>query len=771
MKSRISIAITITGFSGIAAQLLLLRELLIVFAGNEFSIGIVLANWLVLEAFGCYFLGKKAEDIKDKITAFAVLTLFFALSLPAMVFLTRILRNILDISIGEGVGILPVLYSSFLVLLPVSFLHGALFTFGCKVYSDYSDNDAKTIGRAYIYETIGTMLGGLSWTYLLIPYFHVFETALALVVLNLLVCCYLLAGKTHSGLIFLWNKSRIIKSVTAILSLLLLIFGGYYLISGRVDELHEKSIELQWKGQNIVHYQNSIYGNITIMEVEGQYTFFLDGMPHITTPIPDIMFVEEFVHLSLLSHPNPEKILILSGGAGGIINEILKHPTVADIDYTELDPLLMELLRKYPTRLIENEITDERVNVIHKDGRLFLKMSEEKYDVVFVGLDEPSDLQTNRFFTAEFFKQVKEKLHQPGIIALHLPGSLSYLNDELKDLNSCAYHTMKHVFPNVRVIPGDGTNIFLASNSQKLSLADMQSFIEGFQQRELQAEQMMPWHIEYKLNPGWIGWFEDFIEDAADKINRDFNPIALYYSISHWNALFNPTLNDFFRWFEIVKLQHILILFAIFVFIIILFKMKRSISVRSATVYCIGTTGFAGMIFDLVLIFAFQVIYGYVFAWIGLLVTFFMAGSAVGAFLMTVNLPRLKNHLHLFIKLEVMIVIFTLLLPLLFIMLQPFLDSPAVLSALKLIFIPLSFLSGFSVGIQFPLANKIYLDSESNLSKTAGLFYGSDLMGGWLGGILGSVFLLPVLGLLETCIIVVLLKMSSLLVFVLATKK
>ncbi len=771
MKNRISIAITVTGFSGIAAQLLLLRELLIVFAGNEFSIGIVLANWLVLEAFGCYFLGKKAENIKDKITAFAVITLLFALSLPAMVFLTRILRNILDISIGEGVGILPILYSSFFILLPVSLLHGALFTFGCKVYSTYSDNDAHTIGKAYIYETIGTMLGGLSWTYLLIPYFHVFQVAVGLALLNVLVCYYLLAGKTHYGLLFLWKNKKIVKSAVTIISLLLLIFGSYYLISGRVDELHDKSVELQWKGQNIVHYQNSIYGNIVVMEVEGQYTFFFDGIPHITTPIPDIMFVEEFVHLSLLSHPNPENLLILSGGAGGIINEILKHPTVENVDYTELDPLLMKLLREYPTRLIDNELNDERVNVIHTDGRLFLKMSEEKYDVIFVGLNEPSDLQTNRFFTKDFFSQVNEKLLDPGIIAIHLPGSLTYLNNELKDLNSSLYHTMKSIFPNVRVIPGDGTNIFLASNSRKLSLADMQRFMERFQERELQAEQMMPWHIEYKLNPGWISWFHDFIENASDKINRDFKPIALYYSISHWNALFNPALNNIFRWFERVELKHILIVFAVLAALIMVLRAKKVVSVRSGAVYCIGTTGFAGMMYDLVLIFAFQVIYGYVFAWIGLLVTFFMAGSAVGAFLMTAYLPRIKNNLHLFIKLELMIVIFTLILPLIFILLQPLLDRPAVLSSLRLIFLPLSFFSGFSVGVQFPLANKIYLHSESNLSKTAGLFYGSDLLGGWLGGILGSVFLLPVLGLLETCLFVVLLKLTSLLTIFLASKK
>ena len=61
MKERFSVAILVKGFSGLVAQILLLRELLIVFSGNELSIGIILANWLILGAFGSYVLGRRAE--------------------------------------------------------------------------------------------------------------------------------------------------------------------------------------------------------------------------------------------------------------------------------------------------------------------------------------------------------------------------------------------------------------------------------------------------------------------------------------------------------------------------------------------------------------------------------------------------------------------------------------------------------------------------------------------------------------------------------------
>ncbi len=170
-----------------------------------------------------------------------------------------------------------------------------------------------------------------------------------------------------------------------------------------------------------------------------------------------IGFVEEFVHLPMLAHPDPKRLLILSGGAGGIINEILKHSSVERVEYAELDPLLLDLIRRFQTPLTENELTDKRVKVKHIDGRLFLKITENKYDLILVGVLDPSNLRTNRFFTKEFFSLAKEKLNEDGILVIGLPGSLDYLNDELKNLNRCIFNTIKTVFAYVRVFPGDGT--------------------------------------------------------------------------------------------------------------------------------------------------------------------------------------------------------------------------------------------------------------------------------------------------------------------------
>jgi spermidine synthase len=740
------------GFSGLVAEILVLRELLIVFSGNELCIGIILANWLILEAFGCFIVGRKAEKSGNRLETFIVTTILFSLSLPTAVFLTRILKTAIGISVGESVGFLPMFFSSFLILLPVSILHGALFTFSCRIYSMFSGEHESTAGRVYVYETVGTLIGGVVCTWLLIPYLNTFQASLWLVVLNLVVCLVLLASY--------WEKGLFHKALLGVLSVFIFL-SGYLVLGSQTDRLHEYSVKAQWKNQNVVHYQNSQYGNICTLENEGQYIFFLDGIAGIITPVPDIPFVEEFVHLPLLAHPEPERLLVLSGGAGGVINEALKHPSVNTIEYSELDPLLLDLLRKFSTPLTESELNDPRVKIRHIDGRLLLKTTPNKYDVILVGIQEPSNLQANRFFTEEFFSLAKERLNNRGILVLGLPGSLTYSSEELKNLNSCIFNTLKSVFSHIRVIPGDGKNLFLSSDSPGISEIDRVQIIERLNQRNLEAEVIVPWHIENKLHHGWQDWFSRFIEGGSQKINSDFKPVGLFYSISHWNALFAPSLRAVFRQLERIDLRTVVLPPVVFLLLYFLLRSRNIHLFRSGIPFSILTTGFAGMIFDLMLIFAFQAIYGYVFSWIGLLVAFFMAGAACGGMLTTRFPVHITDCPKLFIKIELAIICWSFGWPFIFLAVHAYPGSPGVLFLSKMLFLLISLICGLLVGSQFPLANRIYLESQTSLSRTAGLLYASDLLGGWIGGIAGAVVLLPVLGFAGTGMTVGVLKLTS----------
>jgi len=120
-----------------------------------------------------------------------------------------------------------------------------------------------------------------------------------------------------------------------------------------------------------------------------------------------------------------------------------------------------------------------------------------------------------------------------------------------------------------------------------------------------------------------------------------------------------------------------------------------------------------------------------------------------------------------------MIISFSLILPFVLSIPSHTLEKPAVYIFLYMTFLTMSFLCGFLVGLQFPLATKIYLrtsSKEGTLGQTAGLLYGADLFGGFFGGLFGGVLLLPILGLKESCFTMAIVKGSSFILFFLFTK-
>ncbi|MCM8792758.1 MAG: spermine synthase, partial [Candidatus Omnitrophica bacterium] len=173
--------------------------------------------------------------------------------------------------------------------------------------------------------------------------------------------------------------------------------------------------------------------------------------------------------------------------------------------------------------------------------------------------------------------------------------------------------------------------------------------------------------------------------------------------------------------------------------------------------YAIATTGFFGMLVNLILIFSFQVFYGYLYYHLGLLISIFMTGIAGGSILMTTRIKRIRNALGLFSKLELSIILFTCILWVAIYGLTTKLHA-------YLFFLVLFFVSGFLMGIEFPLASHIYLGKKQEIGSTTGVLYALDLFGGWLAGILGGTVFLPILGLFNICLVIVMLKLSSFLV-------
>ena len=771
MKRSLILALLLMGFTGTLAQVILIRELLVTFYGNELSIGIILANWLILEAVGSFFLGRVGNRTGRSVEAYVVLQFAIAVLLPLAVFGARVVKSMLGIPPEEMVGLFPAFYSSFLLLAPLSLAGGAQFTIGCRIYSDLTKEAAPSIARVYIYEAIGAVMGGLLLAFLIIPYFHSIEVAFGVSGLNLISAILLMTLFRKPFSLDLRAKRRVDANAFSkgtyfvLVGIILLASIGYVLFSPKADEVHNLSTQTQWQGYDLQYYQNSNYGNIAVTERGDEFTFYSDGIPIATAPHPDTAFVEELAHLPMLHHHSPRKVLIVGGGIGGLINEVVKHP-VEKVDYAELDPLMIEAAQSFSTPLTKFELSNPKVAIHYIDGRLFMSRGQEHYDVIIINLPSPSNLQLNRFYTKEFFETAEARLSRDGILAITCPGSLSHMGEELANLNACVYRTLHDVFPYVRAIPGE-SNFFLASRSPEISIAEPALLAQRLQDRTLKTRLLTDFHIRYKLDKARESWLLHSLDQVPEvRINRDFAPSGLFYDISLWSALVSDRFGSVFKLMGKANLWVFLIPLAIFVAAFLAVRRRIPKLGAASVAVAIVTTGFAGMAFDMVLILAFQSLYGYVYQMIALLTATFMVGLAIGSILMTRIMSRIANNKSLLMKLESLVLAYSVLVPVILIAFHPHLGQPTIFALVQAVILVLSLVSGVLVGSEFPLANKIYLRGTGRVGEVAGALYACDLVGAWIGALIVSIWLFPVLGIVNTCILIACLKVVSLFLVV-----
>ena len=727
-------ALLVMGFTAAVGQVLLIRELLVTFLGNELLFSAILFNWLISVAFGSFWLGRRFAD-KASPSTFASTQLLISILLPLQLVLARAMKNLLGIGIGKIVGIFPVFGCSFAVLFPVCIFLGFQFTLGCKLYAGIEEK-ATSVGRVYIYEALGSLAGGAAFTFLLIHLFHPFEIVACLALLNLLSAFVLQKAWIHV-------TKPISSKVLSLAIVSMMALNLYALGSSQIDDLNDLSAQLRWRGQELIHHEDSIYTNVVVTRMQDQLNFFASGALMFTAPEPDIAFAEEIAHFSLLMHPSPEKVLLIGGGAGGVLEEILKHPVRA-VHYAELDPLIVEITKRY---LPGGGFEDPKIEVKYVDGRSYVKTTLKRFDVIILNLPSPSTLQLNRFYTLEFFEEVRKILNAGGVFCLKVPWAEAYMVEELIRHNRCIWRALKETFSLTSVIPGDHCFYFASTGD----LPEVGTIVKRFTERELGTRLLTEGYIRYKFSETRIARALEILGEGHPETNRDTRPVGVYHNVALWNAMFYPALRGAFSaatglnlWWVMVPL--------IPVGLVLCFRRKLSELVS----FSIATTGFAGISLDMLTIFAFQVTVGYAYGQIGILVASFMAGLAAGGFCMNTVMGKLRKDTLILAKIELAICSYAAFFGLVAVLCQRAISPLVVEVALPI----LNFGAGALVGLEFPLANKIYMKTDT-LSRSASALYASDLFGACLGAVVVGIFFVPLLGILGTAIALALLKLCS----------
>ncbi|KOF12305.1 spermidine synthase [Planococcus glaciei] len=139
---------------------------------------------------------------------------------------------------------------------------------------------------------------------------------------------------------------------------------------------------------------------------------FLDGMV-MTSEKDEFVYHEMVAHVPLFTHPNPENVLVVGGGDGGVIREVLKHPSVKKATLVDIDGKVIEYSKKFLPS-IASGLEDARVDVIVGDGFMHIADSENKYDVIMVDSTEPVGPAVN-LFTKGFYAGISKALKEDGI--------------------------------------------------------------------------------------------------------------------------------------------------------------------------------------------------------------------------------------------------------------------------------------------------------------------------------------------------------------------
>ncbi len=749
MKKIIDIIFIKYGVISVTAQIIFIRELMIIFGGNELSIGITLCSWLLGTAAGSFVFSKAfTSERKIKLTV-SIIFILLAIILPLTLIFIRSIKNILNIQTGELVGIFSIAGLSLLFLLPFCFLSGALFPALSKLFHYLTEQGReRSVGRVYILEGAGAFLGGLLLNFFLIKHLLNFQ-------ISFLICFLCLL----SALFILFLKKRTLYQISIIIIFSFTYFICLFPFSDRLEKFSEK---LLWKNYKILESKNTVYGNIVVLEESNQRNFYENGIFLFSSS--DIMSAEESVHFALIEHPEPKSILLMGGGINGGIYQAVKHKSIKEIDYIELDPAIIELGRKYLSKEDLPPKSYKNINIHNVDGRYFVKKCRKKYDCIIANFPDPSNALINRFYTIEFFREISKILNDGGIFSFKLTSSENYINNTLAQFFGTIDKTLKKVFEDIIIIPGS-TMTYIASNQKGIITDNPDILIKRLKERAINTMYVSEFYLPFRMSKERTEYAASVISSVSkSELNKDFRPVGYYYNIVLWSTYSSEKIKNIFNLIYNLKYKEIFIFFILMLFCLPFLFLKKKKSIVTASYIA----GFSVICLEVMLILGFQILYGYIYSKITIIIASFMGGLALGGWT-ALKIIKDKSKALNWLKKTQLIISF---LPVILAVSFPILSGTEKLFHLTEIYlIMLIIISGFLGGCHFQFANTLYMeDSLKNSKKDFGIIYSADLLGSSIGALLISSFIIPLSGIFISCIYLFILNIIALILLTLYTK-
>jgi predicted membrane-bound spermidine synthase len=724
------------GLFTIAAQALLFREFLTTFEGSDISVGIFFGSWFLWVGLGA-LLVYKTTTFAEKLLR--NIELLFLCYLPAF-----IVELVLIIQAREIAGIAPytllpiktIVFLSIVVIAPVSIITGMLFPIACRwVQSE----DELAVSHVYIIEAAGSFLGGLGTTLLLG------------VGVNSVRIFFILAFVVSFSF-FLVRFAKLKKRVWVFVPICICVC----LIAGVDNKLSQQLQIIKWgkllpkdalKGSFQTAQAEYLYG-----VYQGQWVAVREGSACET--LPDKSSAGRIAAIGLCQNPDAKRVLVIGSGLG-LCHEFLRLPQIECVTWAHCDSeYVREVDRFIPP---EFKVSDERFHRLSGDVRSLLSKERRYYDLVILNLPDATSSVLNRYYTLEFYRQIKEALRPGGVLGIRIAGGENIMGTELINLGASTKLTLEKVFSQLVLTPGEET-WFIASDSGKLSgdpgsLRDRFAAIKG-SAGVFPPEALLSVYLPDRAAIALEGYSG---ADLPEKllINRDSRPLTHLYSLLLTAKQSGAPGTKFVKYLVSAGVLAFVVPILVFTVLRVVYILKTAQQGNASSFdssFLVFSTGWVGIGVMIVLMYLYQTYFGSLYLYIGVISSVFMAGLSVGAILiryLLLNKRKIQPQILLFVA----ILVHTLILAA--IIFWP--GEQWTHRSFAVAF----FLCGLCTGSYFPLAARQLADSAFETGLAAGKLEIADHIGASAGGLLTSLALVPVLGTKVTLFIFILLVLAN----------
>lgn len=260
------------------------------------------------------------------------------------------------------------------------------------------------VSQVFTFDYIGALLASLLFPLVLVPHLGLVRTAFLFGLMNVSVALWALYlfGKEMS-----WAR---VQQAGAMLAMAALLVGFVY--ADRIVSFAEAASY----PDTVIFSKNTKYQRLVLTQSHDDLRLFLNGNLQFSSK-DEYRYHEALVHMGLASITNPVRVLVLGGGDGLAVREILRYPSVDQITLVDLDREMTQLFSTHETltELNKKSLQNPKVNVVNEDAFLWLKNNKTKFDFIVVDFPDPSNYSVGKLYTNSFYRLLKTALNENGV--------------------------------------------------------------------------------------------------------------------------------------------------------------------------------------------------------------------------------------------------------------------------------------------------------------------------------------------------------------------